>query len=247
MLLIRTLSALLISCILIPTAGAHGGRMDGHGGHNNRTAGNYHFHKGLLAKRLYDSMFQAINALNCAKNTASELISSEGLNSPAQTQLDVEILLGIRIAPEVRITPLDRQDYAYPQSIELSIIARQGGIFSPYTLRFFTDRSETDIDHIVAVSEAHVSGMSNRTELERKAFGQDLDNLTLATPRLNRHKKAGKDPAEWLPDNNQCWYVAKYIEIKKKYGLTMDEAEATAVLNVFESCKSIGMTKSDCN
>ena len=34
--------------------------------------------------------------------------------------------------------------------------------------------------------------------------------------------------AAWLPEKNRCWYVAKYIEIKKKYGLTMDSAEAAA-------------------
>ena len=221
--------------------------MDGHGGHNNRNADNYHFHNGLLVERAYVSKLEAINALNRANNKASEPITSEGPNPPEITQLDGGTVLGIRIAPEVSYTPLDRRDYAYPQSIELSIIARQDGLFSPYTLRFFTDRSETDIEHIVAVSEAHASGMSNRTELEQKAFGNDLDNLTLAAPHLNRYKKAAKDPAEWLPDKNRCWYVAKYIEIKKKYSLTMDVAEAAVIQKVYESCKSFEMTKPDCN
>ena len=89
--------------------------------------------------------------------------------------------------------------------------------------------------------------MSNRSDAERKAFGNDLDNLTLAAPRLNRYQKAAKDPAEWLPEKNHCWYVAKYIEIKKKYGLTMDAAEAAAILNAVELCESFEMTKPDCN
>ena len=89
--------------------------------------------------------------------------------------------------------------------------------------------------------------MSTRTDAERKAFGNDLDNLTLATPRLNRYQKAAKDPAEWLPDENRCWYVANYIEIKRKYGLSMDKAEASAILRVYESCESFKMTKPDGN
>lgn len=246
MLLIRSLSFLFISYILISTAGAHGGGIDVYGGHTNHTADNYHFRKGLLTEVPYGSKFKAINALNCVKNNASESMPLEGLNPPVVSQLEAEIVLGIRVAPEVRITPFDRRDYAYPQRIELSIIAHQGGVFSPYALRFFTDRSETDIEHIVAVSEAHESGLSSRSDSERKAFGQDLDNLTLATPRLNRHHKAGKDPAEWLPENNQCWYVAKYIEIKKKYDLTMDVAEAMTVLKIYQSCDSFEMNKSDC-
>lgn len=245
MLLIRLLSVLLISCILVSRASAHGGGMDGYGGHNNRKEENYHFHNGLLAERPYGSKLEAKKALTLTNN--KEPILSEEPNPHVITQLDGGTVFGIRIAPEVRITPLDRRDYAYPQSIELSIIANQGGIFSPYTLLFFTGRGETDIEHIVAVSEAHASGMSNRTELEQKAFGNDLDNLTLAAPKLNRYQKAAKDPAEWLPEKNLCWYVAKYIEIKKKYGLTMDAAEASAVQKVYESCESFEMTIPDCN
>ena len=245
MLLIRLLSVLFFSCFLTSTADANGGGIDWYGGHNNETKDNYHFHKGLLDGLPSGSKLEAINTLNPAKYNAPELLPSEEINPTKITQLDEETVLGIRIAPEVRNTPLDRQDYAYPQNIELSIIDRQGGIFSPYALSFFTDRSETDIEHIVAVSEAHESGFSSRSDSERKAFGQDLDNLTLAEPHLNRHQKAGKDPADWLPEKNQCWYVAKYIEIKKKYGLTMDAAEAATVLEVYESCESFDMIKPD--
>ncbi len=87
------------------------------------------------------------------------------------------------------------------------------------------------------MSEAHESGLSSRSDAERKAFGNDLENLTLAAPRLNRYEKGAKDPAEWLPEKNRCWYVAKYIEIKRKYVLTMDRAEAAAILKVHQSCE----------
>lgn len=243
----RLLVVSLVSVIWITTASAHGGRTDSYGGHNNRKAGNYHFHSGPLSGRTYSSKAAAIKALNEYRNKKSEPTPSSPAPSPAKTKIERVTVHGIGVAPEVRATPYDRDDYSYPQSIELQIIARQGGIYSPYSLRCFTDRGKTDIEHIVATSEAHESGLSRRTDTERKRFGNDLDNLTLAAPRLNRYQKVAKDPAEWLPDNNRCWYVAKYIEIKKKYGLTMDRAEAAAVQKVYESCTSFEMQKPDCN
>ena len=240
----RVLTSLLISCVFVTTAEAHRGKQDKYSGHNNRKEGNYHFHKGPLAGRTYDSKEEALKALRSVQNQEPTPTRStpptkvKGVYSPA---------LGLQISPEVRTTPYERNDYAYSQSIELSIIQRQGGIFSPYTLRCFTDRGETDIEHIVAVSEAHESGMSERTDAERKAFGNDLDNLTLASPRVNRYEKVAKDPAEWLPKNNRCWYVAKFLEIKKKYNLTMDQAEADAVNAEYKDCTSFAMVKPSCN
>ena len=66
---------------------------------------------------------------------------------------------GIEIRPESRCSPYDRSDYRYPQSVEDDIIEELGGIYSPYTGRCFSGRWETDIEHIVALSEAHDSGL----------------------------------------------------------------------------------------
>ena len=45
-------------------ASAHGGGVDGQGGHNNRSADNYHFHRGSLDGRTYDSKEDAAKALS---------------------------------------------------------------------------------------------------------------------------------------------------------------------------------------
>ena len=70
----------------------------------------------------------------------------------------------------------------------------------------------------------------------RKAFGRDLFNLTLASPSVNRHQKIAKDLAEWLPALNQCWYVNQVVLVKRKYNLTMDQAEASKAQRVLASC-----------
>lgn len=234
---------LLVLCqvSLAAVAGAHGGRKDKHGGHNNRSQGNYHFHEGPLAGRTFDSKAEALKALAGL---------TEGDRTPNRTASTapgkIHPELGVVVAPEVRHTAYERRDYSYPGSIEQQIVVRQGGVFSPYSMCCFSDVGATDIEHIVANSEAHDSGMGLRTRAERQQYASDLDNLTLAAPRLNRYEKRDKDPANWLPENNRCWYVGKYLEIKRKYGLSMDRAEADAVLAVYRSCTSFKIIQPPC-
>ena len=67
---------------------------------------------------------------------------------------------GLVVAPENRCAPYRSNDYPYPQSVELQLIAEMGGkVYGPYTGRYFSSRRKTDIEHIVARSEAHDSGL----------------------------------------------------------------------------------------
>ena len=155
---------------------------------------------------------------------------------------------GITVAAENRCSPYDPDDYSYSQSVEARIVAQQGGrIYSPYSGRCFNSTRETDIEHIVARSEAHDSGLCAADNSTRRAFANDLLNLTLASPGLNRHEKGAKDLAEWLPTMNQCWYVNQVILVKRKYGLTWDAAEANAARSVLATCMSVEMDSVDCS
>jgi hypothetical protein len=148
-------------------------------------------------------------------------------------------LAGIAIADENRCIPYDADEYSYPQSVEAEIVAAMGGrIYSPYTGETFASMAEVDIDHIVARSEAHESGLCAADGATRRAFASDMLNLTLADPVLNRDQKIAKDVAEWMPARNRCWYAARVVEVKRKYGLTMDLREATAARLTLASCTS---------
>ena len=144
----------------------------------------------------------------------------------------------VTIAPENRCSSYDRSDYSYPQSIELRIIAENldGKIISPYTEEVFESRFETDIEHIVATSEAHDSGLCAASGSTRRRFAQDLDNLTLASPGLNRHQKSGKDLAQWTPAKNVCWFAQTVVIVKAKYKLSMDNREANAASQILQRC-----------
>ena len=145
------------------------------------------------------------------------------------------------MADEIRCSEYDPDDYHYSPSVEPRIVDAQGGIYSPYTGVWFDSIRDTDIEHIVARSEAHDSGLCAADADTRDAFASDLINLTLASPSVNRHQKSGYDAAEWLPDLNQCWYVDRIIQVRLEYLLSIDRAEAEAIDTVLAGCASTEM------
>ena len=145
---------------------------------------------------------------------------------------------GIVVGGENRCSLYDSDDYPYSPSVEPRIVADLGGIYGPYTGTWFESIRETDIEHIVARSEAHDSGLCTVDMDTRRQFSNDLLNLTLASPSVNRHQKSDNDPAEWLPDLNQCWYVDRVVKVRLKYGLTIDRNEAEAIDAVLSGCDS---------
>ena len=151
-------------------------------------------------------------------------------------------LAGIPIRAENRCTPYESDDYRYPQSLEAQIMAEMDGSFySPYTGETFAWGEDVDIEHIVARSEAHDSGLCAADIFTRLAFASDPLNLTFASPAVNRDQKVAKDVAEWLPALNRCWYVNRVVAVKRRYGLSMDAREAEAALAVLEACPSVAM------
>ena len=80
---------------------------------------------------------------------------------------------GLVVAPERRYTPYDADDYRYPQSVEDRIIGELGGVYGPYTGHWFASKTETDIEHMVARSEAHDSGLCAADSVTRRRFATD--------------------------------------------------------------------------
>lgn len=152
---------------------------------------------------------------------------------------------GLTIAPENRCSDYNVDDYHYSQNVEPPIIESYGGVvYGPYTGKTYQSRYDTDIEHIVARSEAHDSGMCSRPDAEKHHFAEDPLNLTLAHQDINRCGTGGKchkDAAEWLPPMNKCWYANRVVEVKLKYNLTVDQAEADALKAILSQCSSVKM------
>ena len=166
---------------------------------------------------------------------------SEGLvTSP--TEVGTDTWRGILVAPEQRCAPYDSDDYRYSQSVEQRIVAGMGGIiYGPYTGTWFASTSETDIEHIIARSEAHDSGLCAADAATRRQFAGDLLNLTLASPAVNRSQKSAKDAAEWLPDLNHCWFAGRVVEVRQRYSLTIDPRERDVLEGILTGCASTSM------
>ena len=155
---------------------------------------------------------------------------------------------GLVVTPEFRCSPYNRKkDYRYSQALERKIVRRLGAVYGPYTKKCFTSRRETDIEHIVATSEAHDSGLCSRSRAVRLRFASDLRNLTLASPSINRYQKSGKDAAEWLPPQNQCWFANRVVEVRRSYGLMIDRREKEVLERVLSRCESSRMEPIKCN
>ena len=87
----------------------------------------------------------------------------------ARAQQQRSLWRGLVVAPEQRCSAYNADDYRYPQnrhprlglglepiaSVEDQIVTELGGVYGPYTGRWFASQFETDIEHMVARSEAH--------------------------------------------------------------------------------------------
>ena len=156
-----------------------------------------------------------------------------------ETATGLDLWRGLVVAPEDRCSPYDPDDYLYSQAVEQHIVASMGGIiYGPYTGKWFDSTSEADIEHIVARSEAHDSGLCSSGAATRRQFASDLINLTLASPEVNRSQKSGKDAAEWLPDLNRCWFARRVIDVRHKYDLSIDERERDVLESILSTCTS---------
>ena len=98
-----------------------------------------------------------------------------------------------------------------------------GNWISYFTNKTITNPSEMDIDHIVSLYHAWAHGADKWTQETREAFAKDMDNLWPVELSLNRSK--ADRGLEWLPPENQCQYILKYLFVISKYDFTFSGAE----------------------
>jgi hypothetical protein len=115
-----------------------------------------------------------------------------------------------------------------------------GRWFSIYDNVETTDSSKFDIDHMVPLSEAWDSGAWNWNADQRKHFANDLDQpfFLIAVTASSNRSKSDRDPAEWMPPNANyhCEYVRIWIEIKRAWDLSVDQAEHNYLAQKLASC-----------
>jgi hypothetical protein len=108
----------------------------------------------------------------------------------------------------------------------------------PYTGEVFTNPRDLDVDHMVPLANAHVSGGWWWTAERKQAYANDLNDpchLWAVKAAANR-SKGKKAPDEWLPDKDVCSYVGCWLQVKVRSGLTLSAREARKVAEVYAEC-----------
>jgi hypothetical protein len=108
-----------------------------------------------------------------------------------------------------------------------------GEWFSYYDGATWTDASDVDVDHVVALGEAWDSGARTWTSSTRQAFANDLHyawSLEAVTDNINA-AKSDADPADWLPPITtvRCDYATRWVAIKYRWRLAVDDRERNAL------------------
>jgi hypothetical protein len=113
------------------------------------------------------------------------------------------------------------------------------GWLSSYDGYSTDDASELDVDHVVPLAEAWVSGAVTWDGPKRIAFANDLvdPELVAVTAAANR-SKGDRDPARWQPSSDDAWcgYASAWVDVKLHWELTADAAEVAALRNMAARC-----------
>jgi hypothetical protein len=115
-----------------------------------------------------------------------------------------------------------------------------GDWFSSYDGLTFSDPSELDIDHVVALAEAWDSGASGWNATRRRAFANDLDRpeaLAAVSASSNR-SKSDLDPGQWKPTREAAWcqYARDWVTVKKAWDLSADQNEVDDLKVMLRTC-----------
>ena len=124
--------------------------------------------------------------------------------------------------------------YSSDRRGECNIVTERGS--RPYNAESHSEPNLLEVDHVVALKEAHDSGAWEWDDGRLVAFANDLtDPRTLrAVTGATNTDKGDADPSNWIPPNAVfvCQYLADWVSIKARWGLSMDESEYGRIRNL---------------
>ena len=117
-----------------------------------------------------------------------------------------------------------------------------GRWYGAFTGVYVEDPGDLDIDHLVPLKNAHLSGAWRWDAEMREEYANDLsdpDHLIAVTAGANRSKGA-KGPEEWGPPDLDyfCQYATDWTEVKARWQLTMTKVESEIVMDILVICEN---------
>lgn len=124
---------------------------------------------------------------------------------------------------------------------------KTGRWVSAYDQKVITKASKIEIDHVVPLVEAWVSGAKKWDADTRRRFANDLgEHRALAAVSVSSNRAKGdQDPAAWLPEHKVCAYITNWTVVKTRWGLSASRQEKQTLLDEADSCtdKVVRLTK----
>ena len=114
-----------------------------------------------------------------------------------------------------------------------------GTWYSRYDGRTLVSTDQIDVDHLVSLANAWVSGADEWHASRRREFANDLVRPELvAVSESANMDKSGSSPATWRPPVTGYWctYARSWVTVKYHYDLRVTEREKDALADMLESC-----------
>ena len=136
-----------------------------------------------------------------------------------------------------------RHEILQAEAVDFSMNAagcavESGEWFDPYTNRTFTNPRDLDVDHVVALADAWVSGAWAWADELLDNFSNDFGNLNAIAAGENRSKSA-RGPAGYSPTaaEARCDYLVQYATVKIRWELSITPQDFDVVATGLTGCE----------
>ncbi|KAF4982711.1 hypothetical protein FZEAL_1738 [Fusarium zealandicum] len=169
------------------------------------------------------------------------------------------LLSGLTVGPPTNVNTYDRDLFPHWEPVEGACNTREtvlkrdgqnvktnsacaatsGTWLSPFDGATWTQASDVDIDHMVPLQNAWISGAASWTTSKRRDFANDLVRPQLYAVTDNVNQEKGSDtPATWKPPLKSfyCTYAKSWIQVKSYWDLAITGAEKSALAEMLNSC-----------
>jgi len=227
--MLKMRSILHLVMFVIPVmAWSHGGGLDDHGGHKQRSTGEYHCHREPCLSQ-HRQVEESTQDTLIEKRTFTALYNRS--DWPHWSDFDSDCQ--------------DTRAEVLIKNSQKPVQFRQGGVCTvdagkwvdPYTGKLWTLASDLDTDHIVPLKWAHQHGGALWSKDKKERFANDFENLLAVEDNLNQSKGA-KGPDKWMPPlaEYHCQYLESWERILTRYGLVYSPKELMTIQGKYAHC-----------
>jgi 5-methylcytosine-specific restriction endonuclease McrA len=207
----------------------HGGRLNSVGCHNQTSNSTYHCHRGPLAGQTFADHLEAEASAGSTASPPPQAYRREDyLGSWGDEDSDCQ-----NLRHELLIEQ-SLEDVSFTSSRRCTV--KSGRWLDPYSGNVLEIASDLDVDHVVPLSYAHVTGGYSWPISLKQEFAQDRSNLLLVTDNINQSKGA-KGPSGFLPVKSfQCEYARIWKSVAEKYSLKLPDRDNAKIRNILKRC-----------